>query len=165
MGFLGKLFGGNKTEKKKEISLSKQSGVPYNEGLIKTLLDDHQRLLAEFGKIMNFAQKNRSKLIKQYLKTFKLNLEIHNYSEKIQLYTYLENYYKDDPDKLEVIRDLDEAAQEIFKNVFSFIKRYENIDFDKKSCEQFLNEWKTLGGILQSRISIEESELYTLYKK
>ena len=164
MGLFKKLFG-KKEEKDKKVTLSDQKGIPYNEDLIKTLLNDHQRLLSEFINISNSAKKYKTKLLPQLLKTFKLNLEIHNYSEKVQLYTYLENYYKNDVEKLEIIKDLDKAAEEIFKNVFSFLKRFEGVKFDKEICKQFLSEWETLGSILQSRINIEESELYPLYKK
>ena len=169
MGFFGKLFGTDdakttKDGKKSDAKSSNNMGVPYNEGLIDTLLKDHKNLVAEFSKIAKAAQNKKYKTLKQYLKAFKVNLEIHNYSEKIQLYTYLKNYYKNS-DEEDFIDDMFNSAEEIYKDVFVFLKKYETIEFNDKYLALFKNELEAIGRILQSRIEVEESELYPLYKR
>ncbi len=169
MGFFSKLFGTgdtNKIDKRKNsnIKTSANMGVPYNEGLIETLLKDHRNLIAEFTKITKTAQNKKYKTLKQYLKAFKVNLEIHNYSEKIQLYTYLKNYYKNSEEE-DFIDDMFNSAEEIYKDVFAFLKKYETIEFNDQYQALFLNELEAIGRILQSRIEVEESELYPLYKR
>ena len=169
MGFFSKLFGTADTKRVKQekgsnTKSSTNMGVPYNEGLIETLLKDHKNLVAEFTKIAKTAQNKKYKTLKQYLKAFKVNLEIHNYSEKIQLYTYLKNYYKNKEEE-DFIDDMFNSAEEIYKDVFAFLKKYETIEFNDQYQALFLNELEAIGRILQSRIEVEESELYPLYKR
>ncbi len=166
MGFFGKLFGSsNDTLAKKKTSQTPQKdGIPYNEGLILQLISDHKKLVEEFTKISKATQSKKYKTLKQYLKAFKVNFEIHNYSEKIQLYTYLKNYYKN-TENIDFIEDMAKSAEEIYKDVFAFLKKYETIEFNDQYLELFKREFEAIGKILQSRIEIEESELYTLYKK
>ncbi len=169
MGFFSKLFKKDDTdiakkEKNSKIDNTDFIGVPYNEGLIETLLKDHKDLVAEFTKISQLAQNKKYKTLKQYLKSFKVNLEIHNYSEKIQLYTYLKNYYKNENEE-RFIEDMFNSAKEIYNDVFAFLKKYETIEFNDQYQALFLNELEAVGKILQSRIEVEESELYSLYKR
>ncbi len=167
MGFFGKLFGkkeSNQKENTQKIHLSKNSGVPYNKDLIKTLLKDHNHLVDIFAKISKLAQNKKYKVLKQTLKSFKIEMEIHNYSEKVQLYLYLQNYYKNS-DSEDFIKDMASSAEEIYKDVAAFLKKYENIEFNDQYIALFKTELEAVGRILQSRIAIEESELYPLYKK
>lgn len=166
MSFLKKIFGKTDTNDKNAdtVHLSKNVGVPYNEDLMKNLHKDHENLINEFSKIAKAAQSKKYKTLKQYLKAFKVNLEIHNYSEKIQLYLYLKNYYKDSEHE-EFIEDMSKSAEEIYKDVFAFLKKYENIEFNDQYLGLFKSELEAIGRILKSRIEVEESELYPLYKK
>ena len=165
MGFFGNLFGmGDEVTSNKKSNNTNSLGVPYNEGLIETLLKDHKNLVAEFSKIAKAAQNKKYKTLKQYLKAFKVNLEIHNYSEKVQLYTYLKNYYKNKEEE-SFIDDMSSSAEEIYKDVFAFLKKYEAIEFNDQYVALFKNELEAIGRILQSRIEVEESELYPLYKR
>ncbi len=166
MSFFSKIFGKTDEQIKtdKNLHLSKNVGVPYNNNLIQTLINEHRDLVKEFTKIAKIAQNKKYKTLKQYLKAFKVNLEIHNYSEKIQLYTYLKNYYKDMEDE-DFIDEMSKSAEEIYKNVFSFLKKYETVEFNDQYLGLFKSELNAIGKILQSRIEIEESELYPLYKR
>ncbi len=166
MGFFSKIFGKTDEQIKTDenLHLSKNVGVPYNNNLIQTLINEHRELVKEFTKIAKTAQNKKYKTLKQYLKAFKVNLEIHNYSEKIQLYTYLKNYYKDMEDE-DFIDEMSKSAEEIYKNVFSFLKKYETVEFNDQYLGLFKSELNAIGKILQSRIEIEESELYPLYKR
>ena len=168
MSFFKKIFGKTDKEAKektdKSLHLSKNVGVPYNDDLIQTLIKDHKSLIEEFNKIVKAAQNKKYKTLKQYLKAFKVNLEIHNYSEKIQLYLYLKNYYKD-TDNEDFIEDMSKSAEEIYKDVYSFLKKYEAIEFNDQYLGLFKSELEAIGRILQSRIEVEETELYSLYKK
>ncbi len=168
MGFLDKIFGKTDKETKektdKSFQLSKNVGVPYNDDLIKTLAKDHKELIEDFTKIAKAAQNKKYKTLKQYLKAFKVNLEIHNYSEKIQLYLYLKNYYKD-TDNEAFIEDMSKSAEEIYDSVYSFLKKYETVEFNDQYLGLFKNELEAIGRILQSRIEVEETELYPLYKQ
>ncbi len=166
MGFFSKIFGKTDEQIKTDenLHLSKNVGVPYNNNLIQTLINEHRELVKEFTKIAKTAQNKKYKTLKQYLKAFKVNLEIHNYSEKIQLYTYLKNYYKDMEDE-DFIDEMSRSAEEIYKDVFSFLKKYETVEFNDQYLGLFKSELNAIGKILQSRIEIEESELYPLYKR
>ncbi len=168
MSFFEKILGKTNKETKektdKSVQLSKNVGVPYNDDLMKTLAKDHKKLIKDFTKIVKAAQNKKYKTLKQYLKAFKVNFEIHNYSEKIQLYLYLKNYYKD-TDNEDFIEDMSKSAEEIYKDVFAFLKKYEAIEFNDQYLGLFKNELEAIGRILQSRIEVEESELYPLYKK
>jgi len=168
VNFLKKIFGKNNTNTKEKtnshLHLSKNIGVPYNKDLMETLIKDHKNLVEEFTKIAKLAQGKKYKTLKQNLKAFKVNFEIHNYSEKIQLYLYLKNYYKD-TDNENFIDDMAKSAEEIYKDTYGFLKKYENIEFNDQYLGLFQSELEAIGKILQSRIEIEESELYTLYKR
>ncbi|NPA74022.1 MAG: sigma D regulator [Epsilonproteobacteria bacterium] len=166
MGFFGKLFGGsqdNYDKNTKNTKSSETSGIPYDKGLISQLIKDHKQLVEEFTKISKFAKSRKYKALKQSLKTFKLNFEIHNYSEKVQLYTYLNNYYKGTQEE-RFINEMAMSAEKIYKDVLAFLKRYEAIDFNDKYLEQFLQELSAIGKVLQSRIETEEKDFYILYK-
>ncbi len=167
MSFLGKIFKKSKKKEKREdhnLRLSKNVGVPYNEELIQKLIKDHRSLVEEFTKIAKIAQSKKYKHLKKYLKAFKINLEIHNYSEKVQLYIYLKNKYSG-TDSEDFIDEMAKSAEEIYKDVFFFLKKYEAIEFNDQHLATFLNELEAIGKILQARIEVEESELYTMYKK
>ncbi len=166
MSFLSKVFGKSKNpqEGQNKIRLSKNSGVPYNSDLINTLTKDHKTLINEFIKIVKEAQSKNFKNLKRYLKTFKVTFEIHCYSEKIQLYFYLKNYYKDSSDE-NFIDDMTKSAEEFDKDIFAFLKKYENIEFNDQHLGLFKKEADAIKRILKSRIEVEESELYPLYIK
>ena len=167
MSFFGKLFGkkeSSQSENTQKVHLSKNSGVPYNKDLIKTLVKDHNQLIEMFAKISKSAQRKKYKTLKQTLKAFKIEFEIHNYSEKIQLYLYLQNYYKNS-DNEDFIKEMANSAEEIYKDVAAFLKKYDDIEFNDQYLALFNTELEAVGRILQSRIAIEESELYPLYKK
>ncbi len=166
MSFLSKVFGksNNPPKKQNEIKLSKDMGVPYNNDLIHTLAKDHRALIDEFTKLSKVVQSKNFKSLKRYLKTFKVTFEIHNYSEKIQLYLYLKNYYKDSDDE-DFIDDMIKSADKMHKDIFTFLKKYESIEFNDQYLGLFKKELEAIGKILKFRIEVEESELYPLYKK
>jgi hypothetical protein len=167
MSFLSKVFEKSNNPSKSAnntINLSKDAGVPYNNDLISALTKDHKTLVEEFTKIVKVAQNKNFKTLKRYIKTFKVTFEIHNYSEKIQLYLYLKNYYKDSDDE-EFIEDMTKSADKMYKDIFTFLKKYENIEFNNQYLGLFKKELETIGKILKPRIEVEESELYPLYKK
>ncbi len=164
MGLFGDLFGNSNTSSKKKNNLSQKGGVFYNDDLIIQLTKDHKKLTEDLEKIIKATQNKKYKILKQYLKTFKTNLEIHNYSEKIQLYAYLKKYYKDTKYS-DFIEEIAKSAEELHKETMDFLKKYEKIELDNQSLILFQDELGKIDKFLQSRIEIEENELYPLYKQ
>jgi hypothetical protein len=44
-----------------------------------------------------------------------------------------------------------------------FVKKYQVDAFDQKMRAEFMNDYKTVGGLLAQRIQREEGSLYPLY--
>jgi len=166
MRFLSKIFGksDNQIKKKDKVKLSHDSGVPYNNDLISVLKKDHIQLKQEFEKIIKSYKNKNFKILKKNIKTFKTTFEIHNYSEKIQLYLYLKNYYKDMNEE-SFINNMADSAEKLYQDSMYFLKKYESIEFNNQYLEVFEKDLESIKKILKSRIDIEESELYQLYKK
>ncbi len=166
MSFLSKVFGksDNQVKKKEKVKLSHDSGVPYNNDLISVLKKDHKQLKQEFEKIIKSSKNKNFKILKRNIKTFKITFEIHNYSEKIQFYLYLKNYYKDMNEE-SFINNMADSAEKVYQDIIHFLKKYESIEFNDQYHELFKKELEAIEKVLKSRIDIEESELYQLYKK
>ena len=137
--------------------------LTYDSGLIKKFHKEHVNLVAHIGDIQNACSQSNPKKAKKHLQNFKMELLGHFMEEDIKLYWYLRDYYKDNQHASELIKSFENSIKEIQRDVMKFLDHYsrEDVTLDAKFKSQFSDIIDTLS----SRISSEETNLYSLYVK
>lgn len=94
MGFFSRLFGlDNKqafTAADKAADEKQQNGISYDPALVPKLKNDHQQLLALFGKIAKTADSGQFDKLPAQLKQFKFSLQTHLVTENVRFYVYVQ---------------------------------------------------------------------------
>ena len=88
----------------------------------------------------------------------------HLLKENVKFYVYLEQSLADDHHTLQVIKDFRVDMNDIANAVIQFCKRYQHDVYTADMERDFEAEYKTIGEVLTRRVTLEENELYTLYR-
>lgn len=168
MGIFSKIFGAKESkiapqQKTTHKQLSNQVQIAYKPDLINSLKDDHKKLFAIYGKIIDLANNDDFLKIPGKLAQLKLALQGHVLVENVQFYVYVQERHKDDPINIEFIKDVRREMNGIARVVVDFVKKYQMQIFTNEVKATFLEELKGIGEALTQRIEMEESQLYTLY--
>ena len=135
----------------------------YDSGLVPSLKNDHQELVALFEQIGRTYEARRWHEIPALLTAFKTRLEAHLLTENVRFYNYVESTLRDDAENLSLIRDFRREMNSIARGVIDFVKKYQaNHDPDILQ-HGFLADYRAVGGLLVQRIQREEGNLYPLY--
>lgn len=138
-------------------------GIAYDPQLVDSLKRDHGDLVKLFGAIGDEAQRGNFQQIPQMLMAFKVHLEGHLIAENVRFYNYVENSLQGDVESTNLVRSFRREMNAIARGVVDFVKKYQISAFDQQMREEFLADYKTVGGLLVQRIEREESSLYPLY--
>ena len=138
-------------------------GPSYDSGLVPSLKNDHQELVALFEQIGRTYEARRFHEIPALLTAFKTRLEAHLLTENVRFYNYVESTLRDDAENLALIRDFRREMNTIARGVIDFVKKYQSSNDADGLMHGFLADYRTVGGLLVQRIQREEGNLYPLY--
>ncbi len=137
--------------------------IRYDAGLVDSLKNDHQDLVAMYTQLAEDATAGRFDRIDAGLQAFKIRLEAHLLTENVRFYVYLEQMLGEDPENTELIRGFRREMNSIARGVVEFVRRFRNEPVGPSNQADFLREHGNVGQLLTQRIAREESELYVLY--
>ncbi len=168
---LRKMFGGKQTPTSQALPNGVPSaeqrrggfGIAYDADLVPALKNDHKALVQMYGEVGQIAERGEFNQIPQMLLAFKVYLEGHLIAENVRFYNYVEGTMQNDPENIALIRSFRREMNAIARGVVDFVKKYQLAEFDASLRQEFMNDYKTVGGLLAQRIEREESSLYPLY--
>jgi len=138
----------------------------YNPSLINQLKKDHKKIFDIYSELYNiFISNGEYKEIYNKLHKLKVMLSMHIRFEDTLLYSYLNNKYENDSNKLDFIAKADKEMKSISVVALSFIDECSIPELYDKHREKFTEELKMIGDILVDRVEFEEDRLYPLYSK
>lgn len=168
MGFFSWLFGSKdkSLDQKGDSPQTKHdTSIKFRPNLVSKLINDHRTIVGLYNEIIDLTKIDDYGHVGEKVHEFKSALQAHVIIENVQFYTYLEKSLRDsDPTNLEFIKDVRKEMNDIAHAVVNFSKKYENAHFSTKLKEEFVPELESIGAILTQRVSMEESQLYTLYE-
>jgi Hemerythrin HHE cation binding domain len=168
---LRKMFGGKQTPTSQALPNGVPSaeqrragfGIAYDADLVPALKKDHKALVQMYGEVGQLAERGEFSQIPQMLLAFKVYLEGHLIAENVRFYNYVESTMQSDPENTALIRSFRREMNAIARGVVDFVKKYQLAQFDDQLREEFISDYKTVGGLLAQRIEREEASLYPLY--
>jgi len=165
MGFFSWIFGKDNKSASQNVANEKksESGISYDATLVPKLKDDHQQLLAMFGKVTQVSREKRYDEIPKLLKQFKHALQTHLVTENVRFYAYVQQHLANDSNASSLVADLRKEMNGIANAAVQFINRYETAVFTPDVAGAFNKDLAGIGEVLVQRINTEESSLYTLY--
>jgi hypothetical protein len=131
--------------------------------LVPALKHDHKVLVQLFGQVGDQAGRGEFEQIPQMLMAFKVHLEGHLIAENVRFYNYVENTMQGDAENTALIRSFRREMNAIARGVVDFVKKYQVARFDDALRQEFMADYRTVGGLLTQRIEREEASLYPLY--
>jgi len=138
----------------------------YNPSLINQLKNDHKKLFDIYSELHNiFTSNSDYKEIYNKLHQLKVMLSMHIGFEDTLLYSYLNNRYENDSNKLDFIANADKEMKSISVVALSFIEECSIPELYNKHRDKFKKELEMIGDVLVDRIEFEEDRLYPLYSK
>lgn len=140
--------------------------VQYDPTLIAKLEEEHQHMLAIYGRIDGAVAAEQWSKIPELLLQFRSALTDHLLKEGVKLYAYLNKALHSEEELAFVFQSFKKEMGGIGKVVFSFFDKYA-ADKALQNPEQrtaFIAELKAIGPVLVSRIQREEEQLYAIYK-
>jgi hypothetical protein len=138
-------------------------GIAYDAELVPALKHDHKVLVQLFGQVGDQAGRGEFEQIPQMLMAFKVHLEGHLIAENVRFYNYVENTMQGDAENTALIRSFRREMNAIARGVVDFVKKYQVARFDDALRQEFMADYRTVGGLLTQRIEREEASLYPLY--
>ena len=162
MGLFDNLFG--KKEEANVETVSATKGVRFKEEMIKDLKEDHQKLFALYGSMIEDCKAEKFDSVLESLTEFSLELDMHIYIENTQLYTYIKNYFDSDESQKKFIDKVQHGMDGIAKAVEDFGEKWSDRGINNLNKDDFISELEGLGKTLTKRTSMEEARLYTLYQ-
>lgn len=138
-------------------------GIAYDAELVPALKHDHKVLVQLFGQVGDEAERGHFERIPQMLMSFKVHLEGHLIAENVRFYNYVENTMQGDAENTALIRSFRREMNSIARGVVDFVKKYQVQAFDDGLRQEFMADYRTVGGLLAQRIEREETSLYPLY--
>jgi len=141
-----------------------KKGVPFDPKLIAEFNQDHKNLVKLALEIKQLAENETSPLlIKNQLKTLKVEILVHFLHEEKTLYKYLNALYKNDEDNRELVEDFNQSMHKIQSQVENFMETYTSSY--AKYDEKFISDFNGVVLLLAKRIETEEKYLYSLYNE
>lgn len=143
----------------------REAGISYDADLVPALKRDHVDLVGLYVAIGDEASRGDFQQVPQMLMSFKMHFEGHLIAENVRFYNYVENAVSHDPETTDLVRSFRKEMNAIAKGVVDFVKKYQLPDFDQKAREEFMAEYRVVGGLLTQRVEREEMSLYPLYQR
>jgi hypothetical protein len=136
----------------------------YDISTIEVLEQDHRKLLYYLESIEAAMMQGTlgTGVVKNSLKYFRMHLLEHFMEEDIKIYQYMKSYYKYDHSTYKLIESYEESIKVIHKNVVEFFEYYSQDDVPLD--DEYREKFKHIFQELVYRISLEEQQLYKLYR-
>jgi len=141
----------------KSIFLSK------NQKLVKSWEDEHKKIGALAGNIIQSYENDDIKSTKKYLKELKSITIEHLMQEDLAFYNLLKNSHNLDIETIEHIKDFRETFKGTKTALMNFISKYAAPD--EEINDSFIKSFKELVQIVVNRIGYEEANLYPILSK
>jgi len=141
----------------KSIFLSK------NQKLVKSWEDEHKKIGALAGNIIQSYENNDMKNTKKYLQQLKDLTIGHLMQEDLVFYNLLKNSQNLDVETIEHIKDFRESFKGTKTALMNFISKYASTE--EQLNDDFITSFKKLVEIVVQRIGYEESSLYPILAK
>ncbi|QKX17633.1 hemerythrin domain-containing protein [Microbulbifer sp. YPW1] len=139
--------------------------ISFDPNLIHDLKGDHKELIQIYQRIWSEGYERQDfQKISELLKAFKSTFQAHLIKENVSFYVYLEQSLSDDNHTLQIVKDFRSDMNDIANAVVQFCKRYSREVFTGKMLMDFKQDYEKIGEALTRRVSLEERELYTLYR-
>ena len=141
----------------KSIFLSK------NQKLVKSWEDEHKKIGALAGNIIQSYENNDMKNTKKYLQQLRDLTIGHLMQEDLAFYNLLKNSHNLDIETIEHIKDFRETFKGTKTALMNFISKYAAPD--EEINDSFIKSFKELVQIVVNRIGYEETNLYPILSK
>lgn len=139
--------------------------INYDPALIYALKNDHQDLIRTFQRAWSEGYEQRDfEKVAQLLTQFKSNFQAHLIKENVSFYVYLEQSLTNDVHTLQIVKEFRTDMNDIANAVVQFCKRYSRPSHTQAMLLEFKRDYEKIGEALTRRVSLEEKELYTLYR-
>ena len=163
MGWLGRAHKDDASPPSARAAQDK-SRFRYSPELIGALEADHAQLLQQYGEIERMATGGQFAGLPLALGAFKAKFDVHVLNENLHFYCYLEHKLGGSPESLAVMQDFRGEMNAIARGVVNFVKKYRIAGVRQGNVAEFLEDLRTVGGLLAHRVEREEKDLYTLYQ-
>lgn len=145
--------------------LSPERGViRYDAGLVNQLKDEHQDLLQTYFAIQRSGEDGHVSHLPDLLEKFKMAFLNHVALENVKFYVYMQNHWVADSDTMGFIANVRKEMNTISRAVVKFVDSHLAESPSPPSLARFNSELQQIGEVLSKRISMEEQELYSLYR-
>ncbi|HJV83061.1 hemerythrin domain-containing protein [Noviherbaspirillum sp.] len=140
--------------------------IQYDPTLIARLEEEHQHMLAIYGRVDGAVAAEQWGKIPDLLLQFRSALTDHLLKEGVKLYAYLNKALHSEEELAFVFQSFKKEMGGIGKVVFSFFDKYsaEKALLELEQRAAFVKELRAIGPVLVSRIQREEEQLYAIYK-
>ncbi|HEY0844276.1 MAG TPA: hemerythrin domain-containing protein [Noviherbaspirillum sp.] len=140
--------------------------IPYDTALIVTLEQEHKVMLDIYAQIDLAVSQHQWAAVPDLLLQFRSKLTDHLLKEGVKLYAYLHKALQVEDEMTLVFTSFKKEMGVIGKVVFNFFDKYatQNALASAEQRLAFLEEFRSIGAVLVSRIQREEEQLYTIYK-
>ena len=167
MGLFSFLFGNSSSPAQNNNTLQQKhdTTIKFRPELVSKLINDHHAIFALYNDLLGLANNQEYSHVGEKVHEFKSMLQAHVIVENVQFYTYLETTLSDDPTNLEFIKDVRKEMNDIAHAVIKFSKKYQDAHFNTRLKQEFSDDLENIGAVLTQRVSMEESQLYTLYEE
>lgn len=163
--FSGKSRGDTSSGNRDSQSSGPSRSISFDPNLINDLKGDHKDLIRIYQRIWSEGyEKQDFRKVAELLKAFKSTFQAHLIKENVSFYVYLEQSLYEDAHTLQIVKDFRSDMNDIANAVVQFCKRYSREVFTGEMLMDFKQDYEKIGEALTRRVSLEERELYTLYR-
>lgn len=140
-----------------------ERAVPYDPGLVASLMADHRDLVAMYGQLGQDVREGNYHRIPNALLAFRTRLEAHVLLENVRFYAYVERSMAHDGARIAAARNIRREMDPLARGVAEFAARHQQVRVDGDNVGEFMREYDQIGRLLVERIQHEEGSLYPLY--
>lgn len=142
----------------------------YDPNLTETLHDEHNKLINHMKFLQKTVEEKDLPLLPIALELFRGEMLEHVSKEILQLYVYLRNALKDQPEQYQLMKNLRKEMDLLLNVMLDFLDKYSEIEIETimrtpKIQTDFLEGITNLVALFNRRIEVEESVLFPLYKQ
>lgn len=137
--------------------------IQYSPELVAQLKDDHQALLATYGRIKSAYEAGDLAATSARLEQFRGQILAHLLKENVRFYIYLEHALAGDPASQALVHQFRHEMDGIGKAVMAFLDKYRQIAVGTSLAGSFGADLASIGSVLVQRVRSEEETLYPLY--
>lgn len=151
---------------KKELDQSPKKLPPYDYGLIKTLEEEQTELMFIYEEMMKHANAKQYSAAAGRLEVFSSKIKVHFHKTDKELYSYLKTFIQlKYPKRERAFNELHLELKNISIEIFFSITQSPFIPVNERSREEFINEFKHLGKLLERRIHREATVMHVMYEE